>query len=136
MPTDSDKKNNTDPQPHHHSRRKHLRHPSAINATVYSDAACKLSATISNISYEGLQLELDKTSAEQLLKPSTDANDHQHTRISVEFIVNNKLEQPSVIHILCRVVHIENCKGQLLIGLEHRDIEEGVIALSEFIIAQ
>lgn len=118
------------------SRRKHYRHSSAINATAYTHTANRVQVTISNISYEGLQLTLDTETAKQLLQPSIDIDEHQHTRLSIEFVVNNQQGQPSAVHILCRIVHIENRENQCLIGLEHRDIEEGVMALSEFIMAQ
>lgn len=118
------------------SRRKHQRHASAIKATVYTNTTFRVTATITNISYEGLQLTIDKTSAEQLLQSSTHSDHHQHTRLSTEFVVNNQQGQPSAIHTLCRIIHIEKTEHQYVIGLEHRDIEVGVMALSEFIILQ
>ena len=118
------------------SRRKHRRHSSAIKATAYTDPDVRISALIRNISYEGLQLALDPESATQLLQNALTATDHEHTRLSIEFVVNNQDQEPSAIHILCRIVHIDNSDEQLcVIGLEHRDIEEGVMALSEFIIS-
>lgn len=136
MPNDSDIQKHSTSDMTTSNRRKHRRHSSAIDATAYTTPTVRVPVTINNVSYDGLQLTLNLESADQLLQPSTHIDDHQHTRLSIEFSINNQQGQPCEVHILCRIVHIENRGGQCLIGLEHRDIEEGIMVLSEFIMTQ